>query len=107
ARARCAGCVAQHYPSLERQAVASNAEGARMAAADESIAAIAGERAAQRYGLATVAAHIQDDPNNRTRFAVLGQQTTRPSAPPGRDKTSLILSVPNQAGAVFPLIRHL
>jgi chorismate mutase/prephenate dehydratase len=110
ALAQCAGWLAQHYPAIERRAVASNAEGARLAAAETSVAAIAGERAAQRYGLVIVAAHIQDDPNNRTRFAVLGQQATQPSTPPGRDKTSLILSVPNKAGAVFqmlePLARH-
>jgi len=110
ALAQCAGWLAQHYPAIERRAVASNAEGARMAAEDPSVAAIAGERAAERYRLVAVATHIQDDPNNRTRFAVLGQQATRPSVPPGRDKTSLILSVPNKAGAVFhmlePLARH-
>ena len=110
ALAQCAGWLAQHYPAIERRAVASNAEGARLAAADPTVAAIAGERAAQRYGLVTVAAHIQDDPNNRTRFAVLGRPATQPSVPPGRDKTSLILSVPNKAGAVFqmlePLARH-
>jgi chorismate mutase/prephenate dehydratase len=110
ALAQCAGWLAQHYPALERRAVSSNAEGARLAAADATMAAIAGERAAHHYQLYTVAAHIQDDPNNRTRFAVLGRQITQPSASPGRDKTSLILSVPNKAGAVFhmlePLARH-
>jgi chorismate mutase / prephenate dehydratase len=110
ALAQCAGWLAQHYPAIERRAVASNAEGARLAADDPTIAAIAGDRAAVRYQLSAVATHVQDDPNNRTRFAVLGRQVTRPSVPPGRDKTSLILSVPNQAGAVFhmlePLSRH-
>jgi chorismate mutase/prephenate dehydratase len=107
ALAQCAGWLAQHYPALERRPVSSNAEGARLAAEDPTIAAIAGERAAHRYQLFTVAAHIQDDPNNRTRFAVLGRQATQPSE---RDKTSLILSVPNKAGAVFhmlePLAKH-
>jgi chorismate mutase/prephenate dehydratase len=110
ALAQCAGWLAQHYPALERRAVSSNAEGARLAAADVSVAAIAGERAAHHYQLYTVAAHIQDDPNNRTRFAVLGRQDPQPSSAPGRDKTSLILSVPNKSGAVFhmlePLARH-
>jgi chorismate mutase / prephenate dehydratase len=110
ALAQCAGWLAQHYPAIERRAVASNAEGARMASEDASVAAVAGGRAAERYQLIAVATHIQDDPNNRTRFAVLGQQATQPSVPPGRDKTSLILSVPNKAGAVFhmlePLAKH-
>jgi chorismate mutase / prephenate dehydratase len=107
ALAQCTGWLNQHWPSIERQAVASNGEAARMAAEDVNVAAIAGERAAQRFGLHAVAAHIQDDPNNRTRFVVLGAQTTQPSAPPARDKTSLILSVPNRAGAVFHMLKPL
>jgi chorismate mutase/prephenate dehydratase len=107
ALAQCTGWLNQHWPSVERQAVASNGEAARMASEDSCLAAIAGERAAQRFGLHTVAAHIQDDPNNRTRFVVLGAQSTEPSAPPARDKTSLILSVPNRAGAVFHMLKPL
>jgi chorismate mutase/prephenate dehydratase len=107
ALAQCAGWLAQHYPSIERRAVTSNAEGARLAAEDATIAAIAGDRAAVHYQLSAVATHVQDDPNNRTRFAVLGRQATRRSAPPGRDKTSLILSVPNKAGAVFHMLEPL
>lgn len=107
ALAQCTGWLNQHWPAVERQAVASNGEAARMASDDRTVAAIAGEQAAQRYGLHAVAAHIQDDPNNRTRFAVLGAQSTQPSAPPARDKTSLILSVPNRAGAVFHMLKPL
>ncbi len=110
ALAQCTGWLNQHWPAIEREPVASNAEAARIAADDGAVAAVAGERAAQRYGLHVVAAHIQDDPHNRTRFVVLGGQATQPSTPPARDKTSLILSVPNRAGAVFhmlqPLARH-
>jgi chorismate mutase/prephenate dehydratase len=107
ALAQCTGWLNQHWPSIERQAVASYGEAARMASEDLTVAAIAGDRAAQRYALQTVAAHIQDDPNNRTRFAVLGAQATQPSVPPARDKTSLILSVPNRAGAVFHMLKPL
>ena len=87
ALAQCAGWLNQHWPSLERQPVASNAEAARAASEDEAAAAIAGELAARRYHLQTVAAQIQDDTHNRTRFAVLGAQS-RTSAPSGNDKTS-------------------
>lgn len=107
ALAQCVNWLNQHHPSLPRISVASNAEAARMAAEDATVAAIASESAAGRYGLQTVAAHIQDDPGNRTRFVVLGKQGTTPT---GRDKTSLILSVPNKAGAVYqmltPLAQH-
>jgi chorismate mutase/prephenate dehydratase len=97
----------QHAAHLERVPVASNAEAARIAAQDPGAAAIAGENAASLYGLAVAAGHIQDDPQNRTRFAVMGNQEVRAT---GRDKTSLILSVPNRAGAVdhmlTPLAQH-
>jgi chorismate mutase/prephenate dehydratase len=105
--AQCVNWLNQHHPALERQPVASNAEAARLASLEPTVAAIAGEAAARRYGLAAVANHIQDDPANRTRFVVLGGQQTQPT---GRDKTSLILAVPNRAGAVHhmlaPLAHH-
>lgn len=105
---QCVGWLNQHLPTtLERVTVASNAEAARLAGTDLTSAAIAGENAASLYGLQIAAEHIQDDPQNRTRFVVLGNQATMPS---GKDKTSLILSVPNKAGAVYhmltPLAQH-
>jgi chorismate mutase/prephenate dehydratase len=107
ALAQCQGWLTTHAPHLERRAVSSNAEAARMAAADTGVAALAGEHAAALYGLRVVHAMVQDDPHNRTRFVVIGGT---PSVPSGRDQTSLILSVKNQPGAVFrmlePLARH-
>jgi len=107
ALAQCAGWLNQHWPSLERQPVASNAEAARMASQDATTAAIAGEPAARHHNIQIVAAQIQDDTHNRTRFAVLGAQSKQPSTPSARDKTSLILSVPNKAGAVFHMLSPL
>ena len=75
-----------------------------MAAEDTATAAIAGESAARHYNVQTVAAQIQDDTHNRTRFAVLGAQAAQRPAPAARNKTSLILSVPNKAGAVFHML---
>jgi chorismate mutase / prephenate dehydratase len=107
ALAQCTTWLNTHHPDLERTPVSSNAEAARLASTDPAVAAIAGDIAAQRYGLLAVATHIQDDPQNRTRFVVLGKQDTTPQKPPGRDKTSLILAVPNKAGAVFHMLAPL
>jgi chorismate mutase/prephenate dehydratase len=105
--AQCQIWLNQNYPDIERIAVASNGEAARMAADDASTAAIAGEIAGQRYNLGVVNAHVQDDPHNRTRFVIIGRLQPGPS---GKDKTSLALAVPNRAGAVYallaPLARH-
>jgi chorismate mutase/prephenate dehydratase len=107
ALAQCQVWLNLHHPGVERRAVASNAEAAIIASRDPSVAAIASEMAGQQYGLGVVQAHIQDDPHNRTRFAVIGTLNTNPS---GRDHTSLVLAVPNKAGAVYnllaPLAKH-
>ncbi|SDV51097.1 prephenate dehydratase [Chitinasiproducens palmae] len=107
ALAQCQHWLSQHLPNAERVPVSSNAEGARRAAIEAGTAAIAGERALQRYQLHAAARMIQDDPHNRTRFYVLGGT---PPLSTGRDQTSLILSVRHEAGAVHrmlaPLARH-
>ena len=104
ALAQCQVWLNLNYPNIERRAVASNAEAARMASTDASIAAIASEMAGEQYQLGVVKAHIQDDPHNRTRFAIVGHLQTNPS---GQDQTSLVLAVPNKAGAVYQLLAPL
>ncbi len=105
--AQCVHWLATHMPTVPRVAVSSNAEAARLAAAEPGTAAIAGENAAVIYKLANLAAHIEDEPNNTTRFWVLGRQKVGAS---GRDETSLVMSCPNRPGAVYqllePLARH-
>ena len=105
--AQCHEWLNQNLPGVERMPVVSNAEAARLAAGDESAAAIAGESAADHYGLERLAENIEDKPDNTTRFLVIGQHDAEPS---GRDKTSLAMSVKNRPGAVYellmPLARH-
>ena len=104
ALAQCQGWLSTHHPALVRDAASSNAEAARIAAEDPTVAAIAGSMAAQAWHLQVVASGIQDDPQNRTRFLAVG--TTEPSAS-GQDKTSLILAVPNRAGAIHEVLSPL
>lgn len=104
ALSQCRLWLDTHLAGVERRAVASNAEAARLASQDEALAAIAGEHAAGLYRLHLAATHIQDEVGNRTRFVVLGQETPGRS---GRDRTSLILAVPNVAGAVVAMLQPL
>jgi chorismate mutase/prephenate dehydratase len=99
--AQCNGWLSQNLPNAERVPVASNAEAARRAADEQGAAAIAGEAAGERYGLKALARSIEDDPNNTTRFLVLG---TVEAAPSGRDRTSLVMSAENKPGAVHGLL---
>lgn len=105
--AQCRGWLDSHYPTAERIAVSSNAEAARIAAEQPGTAAIAGEMAAQRYGLAIHNRNIEDQPDNKTRFLVIGHQDTGPS---GHDKTSILVSTRNAPGALYkvlePFHRH-
>ena len=105
ALAQCHGWLNDHLPEAERRPVASNAEGARLAALDPSLAAIASLRASSEYGLHVVSPAIQDDAHNRTRFAIV-TMTDRHPAPraSGHDCTSLVVSVANRPGAVHDML---
>lgn len=105
--AQCRHWLDIHYPTQPRRPVASNAEAARIAAETDGVAAIAGETAADRYGLDTLHANIEDQPGNKTRFFVVGKQQVGPT---GRDRTSIIVSTRNEPGALYkvlaPFKRH-
>jgi len=99
--AQCHEWLNSNLPRAERVAVSSNAEAARRASEEEGSAAVAGEMAAEHYGLAILASNIEDEPNNTTRFLILGDYQPVAS---GRDKTSMVLSARNRAGAVYEML---
>lgn len=105
--AQCRHWLREHYPEAEQVAVSSNAEAARMAAAESGTAAIAGDHAAQRFGLDILHSGIQDRSNNTTRFLVIGHA---PAAPTGRDKSSILVYTENRPGSLLrvlePFDRH-
>jgi len=104
---QCHEWLNRNLPAVRTIRATSNGEAARLASENPDAAAIAGELAAERYGLKIIARDIEDEPNNTTRFLVLSREETAPS---GRDKTSLVLSVHNRPGALLelltPLARH-
>jgi chorismate mutase/prephenate dehydratase len=105
ALAQCHGWLSNHLPQVERRPVASNAEGARLASLDPTLAAVASERAGSEYGLHVVAPAIQDDPHNRTRFAIVTHPERHPQPQAsGHDCTSLVVSVTNRPGAVHDML---
>ncbi len=105
ALAQCHAWLSAHLPMAERRAAPSNAEGARLASTNDAWGAIASERAAGQFGLHIAAPAIQDDAHNRTRFGVVCLPSSHPQpSATGRDCTSLVVSVPNQPGAVHDLL---
>jgi chorismate mutase/prephenate dehydratase len=104
ALAQCREWLDANLPHVQRLAVSSNAEGARRAAEDPQAAAIAAEAAAEIYGLAVLCRNIEDEPDNTTRFLVIGRQDPPPT---GADKTSLLVSGRNRAGILVNLLEPL
>jgi chorismate mutase/prephenate dehydratase len=104
ALAQCRGWLQAHLPHAELVAVGSNAEAARLVSKDDSAAAIASETAAEIYALKIIERNIEDQPNNTTRFLVIGKQAVLPS---GNDKTSLLISVHNKPGALYAMLQHI
>jgi len=101
ALAQCRAWLEVHWPKVEKQAVSSNGEAARLAAADPATAAIAGAMAAEAYDLESLASNIEDAADNTTRFLVVGRTEVPPS---GADKTSIVVSSRNKPGALFALL---
>ncbi len=101
ALAQCREWLDTRLPKAERMSVSSNAEAARLAAEDDSIAAIAGDSAAELYKLPLLASNIEDEPDNTTRFLIVGAQKVGVT---GKDKTSLLVSTRNQPGALASLL---
>lgn len=99
--AQCREWLDAHLPHAERINASNNAEAARRAAKETGAAAIAGEAAAELYELTILHHNIEDNPDNTTRFLVIGRQEVPPS---GDDKTSLLVSARNRPGALYHIL---
>ncbi|NOT86370.1 MAG: prephenate dehydratase [Methylococcaceae bacterium] len=99
--AQCRLWLDKHLPHAMRSPVSSNAEAAKLAVGSVNKAAIASQAAAELYGLNIIEQNIEDEPNNTTRFIIVGRQA---SASTGRDKTSLLVSTGNQPGALHKIL---
>jgi len=102
ALAQCRGWLDANLPHADHVAVSSNAEAVRQVIDAPGSAAIAGEMAAELYGVSVIERNIEDRPDNTTRFLVIGYRNTPPS---GVDKTSILVSVHNRPGALYALLR--
>ncbi len=96
--AQCRQWLATHLPHAEVVEALSTAAGAQQATEDPTSATIASRAAAEEYGLNVLFENIEDNPRNRTRFIVIGMN--RPERT-GHDKTTLMLSVRHEAGALM------
>ena len=75
---------------------------ARLALDDPHGAAICNRLAAETVGIPILVEHVEDNPNNRTRFVVLGYNEPTKT---GRDKTSYMFNVRNRPGALVSALK--
>jgi len=97
ALSQCRTWLARHLPEARTVETESTAVAARLAAQKPAAAAIASRQAGAHYGLDVIAADIEDNRQNVTRFAVIGDQSP---ARTGHDKTSLMFELPHKPGAL-------
>lgn len=98
--------LADNMPKTVIVPANSNAAAAQDVAAGRADAAVSTALATERYGLATLAAGIVDEPNARTRFVLVGC----PGPPPkstGADRTSVVLQLDNVPGALVAAMTEL
>lgn len=98
---QCRRWLDGHYPKVPRLTVTSNAEAAKKTLEETDAAAIAGEIAADTYGLKIISKKVEDSSDNTTRFLIVGREDVGVS---GSDKTSIMVSTHNQPGALYKLL---
>jgi chorismate mutase/prephenate dehydratase len=98
ALAQCRHWLQRHLPHARLIDASSTSRAVQIAKDEPGSAAIAGELAAQFYGVPVVAGNIQDKADNTTRFFVLGKKASGPAGN-GRDMSSFLISLGDEAAA--------
>ena len=94
---QCRRWLGAQLPAAERISSSSTSMAAERAAKEEGAAAIASTLAAEIYGLRVLFSNIEDNPNNTTRFFVIGKQSSKAT---GDDKTSIMFTTEHKPGAL-------
>ncbi|MGH7885722.1 MAG: prephenate dehydratase [Thermodesulfobacteriota bacterium] len=94
---QCRNWISKNLSGVELVETPSTAWGARLASEDNSVASIASEFSASIYKLKIIQKHIEDSPQNTTRFLIIGKETGYYT---GEDKTSIVFSLKDEPGAL-------
>ncbi len=94
---QCRNWLAKHLPAARLVEVTSTSTAAQLAHDKPGVAAIASVQAGVQYGLDVLAADIEDNRNNLTRFAVIGEET---GARSGNDKCALMFEIAHAPGSL-------
>jgi chorismate mutase/prephenate dehydratase len=97
ALSQCRDWLAKHMPHARQIEVTSTSTAAQLARDKPNVAAVASHQAAVQYDVRIVAECIEDNQNNVTRFAVIGDSVAEPT---GSDRTAILLQIPHQPGSL-------
>ncbi len=97
ALSQCRDWLSRNMPQARLIEVTSTSTAAQLARDKHGVAAVASRQAAVVYDLQVLAEGIQDNKHNITRFAVIGEEISKPT---GRDKTAILLQIPHKPGAL-------
>jgi len=104
ALAQCRRFLEARFPGIRRIALSSTAEAARVASCNPHWGAIASSFAARIYQVPVLYRNIEDYPENKTRFFILGYETP---PLPGPYKTSLVVSpLANRPGSLYEILKE-
>jgi chorismate mutase/prephenate dehydratase len=98
---QCRKWLSVQIRQAERLSVESSSRAAELASKEPHAAAIGSTLAGDIYGLKTVFANIEDNPNNVTRFFVIGLHSPKPT---GDDKTAIMFTAEHKAGALTSVL---
>ena len=98
ALAQCRHWLQRHLPHAQLVEASSTSRAVQLAKAEAGTAAIAGELAAEHYGVPIVERNIQDRADNTTRFFVVGRKPSG-AVGNGNDVTSLVISLGDEAAS--------
>ena len=95
---QCKRWLRMNLPNVQIVESVPTARAAEKALTDPHSAAIANKLGAETVGIPILQEHIEDNPQNRTRFLVIGYNEP---AKTGRDKTSVMFNLRNRPGELY------
>ena len=97
ALSQCRDWLSRNMPQARLIEVTSTSTAAQLARDKPNVAAVASRQAAIQYDVPIIAECIEDNQNNVTRFAVIGDAVAEPT---GSDRTAVLLQIPHKPGSL-------
>ena len=100
--AQCRNWLDINLSGAEQLPASSTAQAAELAKKNKNTAAIAGELAAEVYGLKIIDKNIQDRAENHTRFLIISKDQAKRAK---KNKTSLMFSIADESGSLLKTLQ--